>query len=318
MCTAKSEGGQRCYSNVKEALEKAHGYKVNAAQQYLDAANEPRHVRENALRRGLLTEHAYEDALAQYASTDQGRADLEERLKTARAYHHASTTATADEPDDAATIKMALMEGKMLADRAAETKRAVRAGEMSEETALKRTEYPNDFARDYRARTIDATVTRILGPSPTFAQRPVRHLQAGDVLNSGFVLTRRPYTSTRLRSGRLYVEGHFPGKPVVRKEWGASTNVYVQEDAAPAAANTTAAPATPVSPAPTVAQASADTPEQIRYRDLFEQRNNLTDTIYARTQNAEDAADAHEIGELDAQLAAVEAEMESLETWRRR
>ena len=324
MCTAKSEGGQRCFSNVKTALVNARAAKVQTAQEFMDAADAPRNTRERLLRRGLAAEHAYEDALAQYASTEKGRADLEERRRTAPGYHQAAATPVADAPDDASTFMLALSEGNMLANRAAETKRAVRAGEMSEETALKRTEYPNDFARDYREKSIDAAVTRILGPTPTYTKTPVRHLREGNVLDSGFELTRTPYTSVRLASGRRIIEGRFPGQPVVRKEWNASTQVRVKDvpRTAPASTATPAPAPTPATPAgPTTASDSArpaDTPEQARYRDLFDDRNRLKDTIYAKQQTAEDGADAHEINELDAQLVQVEAEMESLETWRRR
>lgn len=56
----------------------------------------------------------------------------------------------------------------------------------------------------------------------------VRNLDAGDVLaGSGFVVARRPYTSTRCPKGRLHVEGNYPGSPVKVHTFNASTTVQV-------------------------------------------------------------------------------------------
>lgn len=163
MCTAKSQGGQRCYSSASQALTTAHAAKGSAARAFFDAIKDPRATRETLLRRMLTAHHAYEDALAQYASTKRGRADLEQRLNDPSA---APTTA----PPiffDASAIKTALSEGQMLAERAAETKRAVRAGEMTQDTARTRAQYPNDFAREQRAQKIETTVARILNMKRT-------------------------------------------------------------------------------------------------------------------------------------------------------
>ena len=61
-----------------------------------------------------------------------------------------------------------------------------------------------------------------------FTNKSVRHLRKGDVLASGFVVMHRPYTASRLRSGRLYVEGAYPGSLPKRCEWNASTVVSVK------------------------------------------------------------------------------------------
>lgn len=165
MCTAKSAGGQRCYSSTKKSLEVAHTKKVETEIAYQSAcdAGAPVAVREDLLRKGLAAEQAYEDALALYASTEQGAADLTARLADAPGWHKASDPIDPNRPDDNITLKTALNEGKYLADRAAETKRAVKAGEMSPEKAAERSEYPNAFAKEHRAKTMEQTVTRIIG-----------------------------------------------------------------------------------------------------------------------------------------------------------
>jgi hypothetical protein len=164
MCTAKNQGGQRCFSSTSKALTKAHAKKVEAEVAYTAAtdAGAPAAERETLLCKGLAAEYAYEDALSQYASTTKGHADLTERLSTSSpAYHQADLPNDPHRPDDVITVRTALMEGEHLRRRAAETKRAVKAGEMSPETALKRSEYPNEFARGMRAKSIDDTVARI-------------------------------------------------------------------------------------------------------------------------------------------------------------
>lgn len=167
MCTSKPEGGQRCFSDTKEALDNAHAKKVKSETLYQFAveSNASASARESLLRKGMAAEHAYEDALAQYASTEKGRADLTERLKTAPVYHKRQDPTGPNRPDDHATLSAAISDGDYLAHRAAETKRAVRAGEMSPETALQRTEYPNEFALAHRQTRTDAAVARIMATS---------------------------------------------------------------------------------------------------------------------------------------------------------
>lgn len=63
------------------------------------------------------------------------------------------------------------------------------------------------------------------------------------------------------------------------------------------------------------AAAARDTNE--RYSELFHQRNRLQDLIFERELTVEDAADAHAVNEMQLELDAVNAEMESMETWRR-
>lgn len=55
----------------------------------------------------------------------------------------------------------------------------------------------------------------------------VRFLRAGDVLVSGFVVTHNPYRATRTPSGKMVVEGHYPGKEIKRNVWSAGTVVNV-------------------------------------------------------------------------------------------
>lgn len=176
MCTSQAEGGQRCFSNTSKALAAASVKKASTEAAYLSAVaedgSEPK--RELRLRRGLAAEAAYEDALSQYASTTKGRDDLLARLVDAPRYHQANKPATGD---DWHTLNFAIQEGQSLRERAAETKRAVRAGEMSQETALARTEFPNDFARSHRAASDNRTVARIMArPLPDAA--PVGDLAA--------------------------------------------------------------------------------------------------------------------------------------------
>lgn len=56
-----------------------------------------------------------------------------------------------------------------------------------------------------------------------------RFLDAGDILvGSGFVVTRTAYRGVRTPSGKVRVEGHYPGSPVKAYEWNASTRVTVK------------------------------------------------------------------------------------------
>jgi hypothetical protein len=54
-----------------------------------------------------------------------------------------------------------------------------------------------------------------------------------------------------------------------------------------------------------------------RYSELFHDRIALQNQIFAREQTVEDSADAHAVNEMQTQLDAINAEMESMETWRR-
>lgn len=231
MCNSRAEGGQRCPSGARKTLASKQAKKVAAEVAYTDAvaAGAPAAERADLLRKGLVAEHEYEDALAHYASTEEGRADLTARLATAPAYHTHRVGERLDpnRPDDVATLKIALYEGEHLARQAAEIKRAVRAGELTPEEGERRSVYPNEFYAARRASQIDNTVARV------------------------------------------------------------------------------------------IPEAAATVRDTARYRDLFDQRIALQNTIHIRSESIEDSADAHAVEELHQQLDAVNAEMEALETWRR-
>lgn len=218
MCTAKAQGGQRCFSSVKESLAVARAHLAEAETAY-GAATVSEVVERDALcAKGVAAEYAYQDALAQYASTKQGHADLTARLPDApSAYHSRGETLDPNRADDKATLTQALEEGAWLSTRATETKRAVKAGEMSPETAELRSAFPNEFAKAHRVKAALAAVEKA---------------------------------------------------------------------------------------------------NQVRYSELFITSNALKDSIYAAQRTAEDSADVHAIGELEAQLAFVTAEMEAREVWR--
>lgn len=135
MCTSKAEGGQRCYANAKAALTKAKEAKVATEVAYVEATarGESAEQREPLLRAALAADYAYEDALSTYATTTRGRAELESRLETAPGYHQRADNSDPHRPDDYSTLRFVIDEGKARADRAAEVKRAVRAGELSPE-----------------------------------------------------------------------------------------------------------------------------------------------------------------------------------------
>lgn len=56
----------------------------------------------------------------------------------------------------------------------------------------------------------------------------VRDLQVGDVTKgSGATITHRPYTSVRLNSRKLWVEGVWPNGQAFITPWNASTMITV-------------------------------------------------------------------------------------------
>lgn len=100
MCKSKRDGGQRCYPHAKEAYEKARENLV-AAEKSLDSARlyvAPHDgsmssyriaQRQQMARLSEATRHlskattAYEKATAAYVNTDQGRADVIEKINEA-------------------------------------------------------------------------------------------------------------------------------------------------------------------------------------------------------------------------------------------
>lgn len=162
MCTAKTEGGQRCYSGAKASVEKAEARADKTVEAYQSAVERGVNVEGQGrlLRRAMKAAYAYEDNLAEYASTDQGYADLATKAADAPTYvTKGDETVTADMYLDA------MSEGKRIREHRAEIKRAVRAGELSPERALEQAAYPNEFIRQRREATIARKVAAI--PEPT-------------------------------------------------------------------------------------------------------------------------------------------------------
>lgn len=171
MCTSKSEGGQRCASSTTKALTNATKRFERDYGRYQDAvAREVSPPLRAELRaRAMRSHYAYEDAMVEHATTDQGRAELEALRDAAPAYLRKGENARIK-----ADYEDALTAGQFLRQRRAEIKDAVRNGEMSAEDAEKRRAYPNEFAAERRAVEIENAAARELA-----AARPKVTLPAG-------------------------------------------------------------------------------------------------------------------------------------------
>lgn len=158
MCTSKSKGGQRCVSGARKTLTKAkatYTALAAAAKVHLDAGQQ---VPEALVRKGMASQYRLEDAMAVYASTVQGEADLREQAKAAPGWHQVNRYAPG--VLDKSDFDEALREGLFLRARNARIKAAVKAGQMTAMRAKIEAEYPMPGAAERRAREIDAAIER--------------------------------------------------------------------------------------------------------------------------------------------------------------
>lgn len=163
MCASKANGGQRCSGHAKKALDKAHAKKIATVEAFHAAKGAPVAEREALLRKGIAAEDAYEDALARYASTPKGRADLEARKAAAPGYHSAYDRDSLHQPDDYMDLEMALATGASLRRTATEIRMAVKSGELDKEGAIERSnQYPPQWVTDHRAKQAERTVARVI------------------------------------------------------------------------------------------------------------------------------------------------------------
>lgn len=171
MCTSKSEGGQRCASSTTKALtnaSKRFERDYGRYQQAVEREASPM-MRADLRGRAMRSHYAYEDAMVEHATTDQGRAELEALRATAPVYLRRGENARMK-----ADYEDALTAGQFLRQRRADIKDAVRNGAMSAEEAEKRSAYPNEFAAERRAADIETAKARELA-----AARPTVNLPAG-------------------------------------------------------------------------------------------------------------------------------------------
>lgn len=285
MCKSQAEGGQRCSGHAKARMDASEA-KMEAVLDELVRVDS--NVTQADYDAAVASYH--EDA-KKYASTLEGAADLRAQLANAQAIDpnlNAEVVAAA-----AAMID----EGARLARVNREVENAYRAtqGKPPLSTPLPQTFAEEQAAADKAAAEAEAKAAWAADPLGLRAADSLPSLALDgwtfhpDAMNSPEVLGR-------------YAAPVIPAPATMQSVIASHARV-----ADSIAAQTGGGDLPP----------NSDSPEQVRYRELFDRRNNLKDTIYAKEQTAEDAADAHEIGELDAELAAVEAEMESLETWRR-
>lgn len=164
MCASKANGGQRCFGAAKKSLAAAGKAKekTHAAWRAATDAGAPADQREALLRTGMAAEYAYEDALARYASTKKGAADLQERLKTAPEYYSAAALSGQISEDDRGDLESALADGVRMRRRSAQVRKDVRAGLLTKEQALAAIEYPTAAAKKHRADRIERTVANVI------------------------------------------------------------------------------------------------------------------------------------------------------------
>lgn len=157
MCTSKSEGGQRCASSTTKALKNAtkrFERDFGRYQQAVEREASPT-LRADLRARAMKSHYAYEDALVEHATTDQGRAELETLRDAAPTYLRKGENATTKGDYD-----HTLTAARFLRQRRADIKDAVRNGGMSAEDAEKQSAYPNEFAVERRTAEIKAAKER--------------------------------------------------------------------------------------------------------------------------------------------------------------
>ncbi|MGV8847615.1 hypothetical protein [Tessaracoccus sp.] len=145
MCNSQAEGGQRCYSHTKTAMaaaETKYNTLVEEADTYTHAGQP---VPADLRTKGMQAAYDREDALARYASTPKGAADLNARMaallidgKVPGPY--GPTAGACEEYHDYAE---ALSDGARLRDRAKAARDGVRNGTMTAALAADLTRHPS-------------------------------------------------------------------------------------------------------------------------------------------------------------------------------
>lgn len=226
MCKSKADGGQRCYGHAAAAVASARG-KYQTARAESETAREaaaqaPAGGKEAArAEKAVAVERAaYEkliDRQVQLASTEQGEAQLQSQMREVK------------NPNNYKLMEGILRDGRTMRNR----NYLVQHGLATREQA-------DGMARADAASIADAhrnPPPKVNYDDPSSYERvnvTVAQLQPGDVLGgSGFTVTRRPYSQSTSRKGRLYVEGHYPNQPAYRHEWNRSTTMSVDRPAPP-------------------------------------------------------------------------------------
>lgn len=223
MCQPKSEGGKRCAAHTRPAYEAA----------MLD-------IKGGTDAERVTRVDGHRQALIDHACTPSGAKELlEARALFEETYSVFPSTNTQQEKDRQsllATLALVQVQSEIRASVEEQVRRRSRHDRTGTHAELPMTECapPTAPAATADAGTTSAGATSVAPALPTApdttgyerVDTTVRHLQSGDVLSgSGFVVTHTPYSGVRLKSGKLYVEGYYPGKAPRRHEWGASTTL---------------------------------------------------------------------------------------------
>jgi hypothetical protein len=217
MCQPKSEGGKRCAAHTRPAYEAA----------MLD-------IKGGTDAERVTRVDGHRQALIDHACTPSGAKELlEARALFEETYSVFPSTNTQQEKDRQsllATLALVQVQSEIRASVEEQVRRRSRHDRTGSHVELPMTECtPQSVPTATTTAETAAASTLPTAPDTTGYERvdtTVRHLQAGDVLSgSGFVVTHTPYSGVRLKSGKLYVEGYYPGKAPRRHEWGASTTL---------------------------------------------------------------------------------------------
>lgn len=210
MCQPKSEGGRRCAAHTRPAYA--------AAMLDIKGGTDAERVARVDTHRQALIDHA---------CTPSGAKELlEARALFEETYAVFPSTSPQQEKDRQsllATLGLVQVQSEIRASVEEQVRRQSRHARTGSHAEAPMIECAADEPAPPAAPALPAA------PDTTGYEKvdtTVRHLQAGDVLvGSGFVVTHTPYSAARLRSGKLYVEGFYPGSPTKRHEWGASTTI---------------------------------------------------------------------------------------------